>query len=374
VADHLDLLIFNWQDRHHPQTGGAETHLHEVFGRLAARGHRVTVIASAWDGAPPRETVDGMDVHRTGSRLSYPWAARRYYKRVFGGRKFDLVVEDLNKVPLATPLWVREPIVLLVHHLFGVSAFSAASPLVAATTMLLERTLLPMYARCPIVAVSRSSAIEVQRRTHRAGEVLVIHNGIEIAEPLEARPHLYNDGTDPLFVYLGRLQRYKRVDLPIRAIARLADEDVPARLVVAGRGPEERRLRALAEELGVASRVIFRGFVSEEEKAKLLESARANVITSVKEGWGMSILDAGLLGTTTIASDSPGLRDAVRNDITGVLVPHGDVAALSVAMRRMAIEPMYAAELGEAARAHAHTFTWDAAADAFEAVLRSTPH
>ena len=370
MPDRLDLLIFNWQDRHHPQTGGAETHLHEVFGRLVARGHRVTVIASSWEGALPRETVDGLDIHRVGSRLSYPLAARRYYKRAFSDRRFDLVVEDLNKVPLATPLWVREPLVLLVHHLFGVSAFSAASPIVAATTMLLERTLLPMYGRFPIVAVSRSSAVEVQRRTHHNGEVQVIHNGIEIAEPLEEKPHVFTDGSDPLFLYLGRLQRYKRVDLPIRAIAKLADEGVAARLVVAGRGPEERRLRDLAEQLGVASRVDFRGFVSEEEKAKLLEGARANVITSVKEGWGMSILDAGLLGTTTIASDSPGLRDAVRHDVTGILVPHEDVDALTAAMRRMALEPLYATQLGEAARVHAHTFTWDAAADAFEELLR----
>jgi glycosyltransferase involved in cell wall biosynthesis len=311
-----------------------------------------------------------MDVHRTGTRWTYPWAARRYYDRVFDGRRFDLAIEDLNKIPLATPLWVREPLLLLVHHLFGASAFAAASPLIAATTILLERTLLPMYAPYPIVAVSRSSAVEVRRRTHRPNEVQVIHNGIEIGETQHEIPHVVDDGTEPFFLYLGRLQRYKRVDLPIRALARLVEERVPARLVIAGRGAEEHRLRALATTLGVADRVSFLGFVTEDEKAELLGRARANVITSVKEGWGMSILDAGLRGTTTIASDSPGLRDAIRPDVTGVLVPHGDVEAITTAMRRMAREPVYAAQLGDAARVHAHSFTWDAAADAFEALLR----
>lgn len=312
-----------------------------------------------------------MDVHRTGNRLTYPWAARQHYRSAFHGRRFDIVVEDLNKIPLATPLWVREPLVLLVHHLFGASAFAAASPVIAATTMLLERTLLPLYAPYPTVAVSQSSATEVQHYTRRDDAVQVIHNGIEIQSSLHDMPHLVvDDGSAPMFLYLGRLQRYKRVDLPIRALARLAQDHVSARLVVAGRGPEERNLRALAESLGVADRVDFRGFVSEAEKTDLLERARANVITSVKEGWGMSILDAGLLGTTTIASDSPGLCDAVRRNVTGVLVPHGDIDALTVAMRRMALEPLYAAELGAAAHTHARTFTWDAAADAFETLLR----
>ncbi|MEP7001169.1 MAG: glycosyltransferase family 4 protein [bacterium] len=372
MPNHLDLLVFNWQDRLHPQAGGAETNLHQVFGRLATRGHHVTVVASSWRGALPHETLDGLEIHRCGNRITYPIAARSFYRNALMQRSFDVVVEDLNKVPIATPKWVREPVVLLVHHLFGSTAFDAASPFVAMATVLLERTLLPLYANCPIIAVSDSSAREVRERTHHDAAVHVIHNGV--AQDQAAIPHVEDapaNSNDALFVYVGRLQRYKRVDLPICALAQLTGDNIAARLIIAGRGPEEHRLRKLAKELGIGDRVEFRGFVSEPERITLMSRALANVMTSLKEGWGMSILDAGVLGTPTIASDSPGLRDAIRHGQTGLLVPHGDVPALTLAMRTLATNRAGAERLGIAARAYARHFTWERAADAFEIVLEA---
>ncbi|MEO8620477.1 MAG: glycosyltransferase family 4 protein [bacterium] len=332
----------------------------------------MTVVTSSWPGSLPIETLDDVELHRCGNRITYPIAARSLYRTALMHRSFDVVVEDLNKVPIATPKWVRDPVVLLVHHLFGPTAFDAASPLVALATMLLERTLLPLYANCPIIAVSDSSAREVRERTHHDAPVHVIHNGV--AQDHATLPDLSVNAVhsnDAPFVYVGRLQRYKRVDLPIRALAQLTRDNVAARLVIAGRGPEEHRLRNLAKELGVADRVEFRGFVNESERITLMSRALANVITSLKEGWGMSILDAGVLGTPTIASDSPGLCDAVRHGQTGLLVPHGDVSALALAMRTLVTNRAVAERLGIAARAHARHFTWERAADAFEVVLEA---
>src|SRR5690606_2190883 len=152
----LKVLVMNWQDRLNPRAGGAETHLHEVFGRLAAWGHQVTLLVSGWPGAPQREVVDGMDVHRTGGRHTFSPAAPAYYRRHLRDLEFDVMVEDLNKVPLFTPLWGRHPLVLLVHHLFGATAFAEASVLFAAATWLLERPLGLLYRRVPAQAVSRS--------------------------------------------------------------------------------------------------------------------------------------------------------------------------------------------------------------------------
>jgi glycosyltransferase involved in cell wall biosynthesis len=363
VPTHLDLLVFNWQDRAHPSAGGAETNLHEIFGRLAARGHGVTVVSSAWPGAARREWLDGMDVHRVGDRWSYPFAARTHYRRVLRHQPIDLVIEDLNKVPIATPVWVREPVILLVHHLFGGSAFAAANPVVATITVALERLLLPFYARRPIVAVSESSAAEVRRQARHAAPVHVIHNGV--SQP-DADAGETARSADPLFLYVGRLQRYKGVDLCIRAIAQLVQTHPAARLVVVGRGPDEHRLRQLSGNLGIARHIEFLGFVSEAEKSTLMRRAWANVICSVKEGWGISILEAAREGTLSIASDSPGLRDAVRHDDTGLLVPHGDIEALTNAMRAIVDNSGLRLRLGRNARVHAAGFSWDRAATAFE--------
>ena len=81
----MRILLVNWQDRENPQAGGAEIHLHEIFGRIAGAGHAVTLLCSGWAGAPTRVTLDGMDVHRVGTRYTFPFLARKYFRRELAG-------------------------------------------------------------------------------------------------------------------------------------------------------------------------------------------------------------------------------------------------------------------------------------------------
>jgi glycosyltransferase involved in cell wall biosynthesis len=359
----VKLLVFNWQDLTNPQSGGAEVHLHEIFGRLAARGHRVSLLASGYPGAAARQAVDGMDVHRVGGRHSYTLAARPYYLHNLAGEGWDVVVEDLNKVPLYTPLWVRRPLVLLVHHLFGATAFREASAPFAAATWLMERPIPRVYRGVPVQAVSESTAGDLASRGLPRQGMRIIHNGVDVdffaPDPAVRRT------AQPTFVYVGRLKRYKRIDHAIQAIARLP----AARLVIAGRGGDEPRLRAEAERLGVRDRVEFAGFVTEERKRELLRSCWANVLPSPKEGWGIANMEAAACGTPSVASDSPGLRESVVHEQTGLLHPHGDIAAFASALARLATSPAEVARLGAGALAFSQNFTWDRAADLTESHL-----
>lgn len=366
----MRILLINWQDRLNPNAGGAETHLHQIFARLARRGHHVTLLASGWSGAETRAAVDGIEVHRAGSRYTFSVAAPRYHREHLRNEAFDVAVEALNKVPVFSPRWVAAPVALVVHHLFGTTAFREASPLVAALTWLLERPLPRVYRHVPVHAISRSTAADLVSRGFRREAIEVIHPGIDLG--------FFSPGTpadrlpEPTFLYLGRLKRYKGVDLVIRALARLVDEGVPARLVIAGKGEWAEHLRALAGRLGVGGRVEFPGFVTEERKRELLRSAWANVFTSPKEGWGITNLEAAACGTATIASDSPGLRESVVDGVTGSLVPHGDVAALTAALKRAATDPGWVERTGAAAREFSLTFTWDRASDETERHLERT--
>lgn len=363
----MKLLVVNWQDRLDPAAGGAETHLHAIFGRLAARGHAVTLLVSRPAGSPARAEVDGMEVHRAGGRYTFNVAAPLYYRRRLSDREFDVMVEDLNKVPLLAPLWARHPLALLVHHLFGATAFQEASAPLAAATWLLERPLGPLYRDVPTMAVSRSTARDLGDRGLAEERIAVIPNGVELATLAPAPPG--ERFPAPTLLYLGRLKRYKRVDLPIRAVAALRTAGVDARLVVAGTGDDEPRLRRLVDELGLGDRVEFRGFVSDAEKIDLFRRAWVHVLTSPKEGWGITVIEAAACGTPTIASDSPGLRDSVVEGETGFLVPHGDVAALAERVRLLVGDAGLRERLGRKARAFAERFTWDRAADETESFL-----
>ena len=356
----MKLLVLNWQDRTNPQGGGAEVHLHEIFGRLAARGHRVSLLASGYDGAAPRAELDGMDVHRVGGRHSYTLAARPYYQRHLAGEGWDVVIEDLNKVPLYTPLWVRRPLILLVHHLFGATAFREASLPFAAATWLMERPIGPVYRRVPVQAVSESTADDLAARGLPRAAMRVIHNGVDVQ--FYAPDAAVARTPRPTFLYVGRLKRYKRIDHAIEAVARVPG----ARLRIAGRGDDEPRLRAAVERLGVTDRVEFLGFVTEEAKRNLLRSSWANVLPSPKEGWGITNLEAAACGTPAVASDSPGLRESVVHGRTGLLHPHGDIDALAGALARLAQDPAEVERLGAGALEFSSGFTWDRAADRTE--------
>ena len=364
---HLRILVVNWQDRENPQAGGAETHLHEIFGRLAGRGHEVTLLASGWPGCAPSVELDGIDVRRTGGRHTFSLAAPRYYRRHLRAKPFDVVVEDLNKVPLFTPAWTRAPVALLVHHLFGATAFQEAALPVAAVTWLLELPVPRAFAGRPAVAVSQSTRADLVRRGMAPEAIEVIPNGVDLDAHAPA-PGL-GRFDEPTVLYLGRLKRYKRVDLIVRAVAELRARGVAARLLVAGKGDHLDALRALAAELGVADRVDFLGFVDEARKLDLFRRAWVHALTSPNEGWGISNLEAAACGTPTVSSDAPGLRESVVDGRTGFLVPHGDVATLADRIGVILADPQLRERLGRGARSFAEGFSWRASAEAMESFL-----
>lgn len=361
--------MVNWQDRRNPQAGGAEVHLHETFGRLAAAGHRVTLLVSGWRGASPRENLDGMDVWRAGRRHSFPVAVRGAYRRIRSEHSFDVVVENINKLPLLTPLWMEEPVVALVNHLFGATAFREASWPVASVVWSAERLIPSVYRKVPFHAVSESTAEDLVQRGIAREHIEVIPGGIDHA--LYRPDPSVERFPDPTFVYIGRLKRYKGLDVVFEALGHLDRRGLEARLLVAGTGDDRPRLQARARELGVETRVRFLGYVSEERKVELLRRAWATVYPSPREGWGLTNIEAAACGTPVVASDAPGLRESVLEDRTGFLVPHGDSTAWAERMARLCTDEACRDRLSGAAIEHAARYSWERTAHRTEAALRS---
>jgi len=362
----MRILVVNWQDRENPQGGGAETHLHETFGRLAARGHDVVVLCSGFAGAEPRTELDGMEIVRTGRRYTFSMHARRTFERELRGRHFDVIVEDLNKVPLFTPRWDAAPVVPLVHHLFGRTAFAEASFPVALATVLLERPIPRVFRGLPTVAVSESTKADLVRRGFDASQIEVIPNGIDLDTYTPGEPA---PTEEPTLLYMGRLKRYKGIDLVLRAVRALADRGVDVHFRVAGRGDDLERLAGLTRELDLQDRVDFLGFVEDPRKLELLRTSWIHVLTSPNEGWGIANIEAAACGTPTVASDAPGLRESVVDGETGLLVPHGDVEALANALQRLVGDAEERREMGVRAVDFASGYSWDSSADRWEALL-----
>jgi glycosyltransferase involved in cell wall biosynthesis len=353
----MRLLLLNWQDIENPLGGGAEIHLHEIFGRLAKGGHEVTLLCGGWKGCAPRARIDGIDVHRVGTRQTFALRVVGHYRRTFAREPFDLMVEDINKVPLYSPLWSAHRVAALVPHLFGATAFQALPAPVAACVWLAERPLSAVYHKVAFEAISESTRDDLVDRGIARDRIEVIYPGIDSAghtpDPAVRSP-------SPVFAYLGRLKKYKGVQHVIRAFAAMTWRE--AVLEIAGAGDYRSELERLVASLDLGSRVRFLGRISEPEKLALLRRAWGLVFASPKEGWGITNLEAAACATPVIASNSPGIRESIRDGETGFLVPHADTAAMAAALDRLAASRDLVERLGRDARTFAETFTWERAA------------
>ncbi len=352
----MRILVVNWQDRTNPLAGGAEVHLHEIFGRVAAAGHEVHLLCSGYRGARATDEVDGMRVHRVGSRYGFALAGRRAFRRLAGELAPDVVVEDVNKVPLNLPRAWPGPFVLLVPHLFGTTALRELPAPLGAVVWLAERPMPRVYARAGIHAISESTRQDLVARGFRPSAIRVILPGVDTAR-FAPDPSVPRE-REPTFLYVGRLKRYKQVDTAIHALRVLRD-GARARLWIAGTGDDRPRLERLARRAGVADAVTFLGWVGEERKLELYRRAWAVVLPSLKEGWGITNIEAAACGTPAVAADNSALRESVRDSESGYLVPTGEPDAWAAALGRLAADPGPLRErLSRGARAFAEPFSW----------------
>ena len=375
----MRVLVLNWFDWTHPLWGGAEVYLRETCTRLVQRGHDVTLIASVYDGSAPDQILDGVRVLRRGRFWTYhlelPWHVGRVTRNETGeptDQVWDVVLEYTNKVPLLSPMWAPAPVVAMAHHLWGTSIFTE-SPWPIAVVVWASEFILPVaYRKIPWVAVSESTSTDLVAYGIPRSCIAIATNGVEhhagFAVPVEASTTGHEG---PLrVVWVGRMRRYKRVDVLLRAFALLIVQIPNVQLDVIGDGPEAGSLADLAKGLNLGpSSVAFHGPVDETTKWELLTKASVLVQPSMKEGWGRTVLEAGIIGVPSVASDVPGLRDAVIHDRTGLLVPAGDVECLVDALILLLGDPLLRQRLGQEARRFAESHTWDRAADVLERVL-----
>ena len=359
------VLILNERDLRHPQMGGAEIHVHEIFGRLARRGFDVSMLCASFEGGLEREIVDDVEVRRVGGLPLYYARAAQACRRETRAGRFDVVVECLNKLPFYTPLYSASPVLVLTHHLFGATAFRQVSWPIAATVFCAEKLIPPLYRQWPFVTISESSADDLVARGIARDRITVSLCGVEPAavsvEPAELRPRRV--------AYIGRLEPYKRVDVMLRAMAQLEERFADAEILVIGRGSDRPRLEGVARELGIEGRTRFTGFVSDEERDALLAATRVCVCPSEKEGWGLTVIEANAVATPVVASDAPGLRDSVRDGETGYLAPFGDVAAFAGRIASLLGDDAKSLRMQGAAYEWSKRFDWDVAADEMAACL-----
>lgn len=313
----MKIVLFNWRCRAHPAKGGAEVFTEEILQRWAAYGHDVTLFSSAVDGFDDVSWANGIRHVRRGSRWTVYREAQRWWREIGAHEGIDLVIDEVNTRPFLCHQWVGStPHIVLMHQL-AKDVWNYEMPLPAALVgrHLLEPRWLRSLRYTPVMTVSDSSresmiAAGLQR-------IVVVPEGIDDAPVAEVT--VKNDR--PSVVFVGRMASNKRPDHAVAAveIARRLVPDLQLDLV--GEGPLRQKLAERGDH------VIAHGFVSAADKRRIVSKAHVQVVTSVREGWGLIVDEAALLGVPSIGYDVAGLRDSLRAAGGRIVAPRPEALA-----------------------------------------------
>jgi len=365
----VNILALNWQDISNPLAGGAEVHLEELLRRIVTRGHKVTLFCSGFDGAKAEENIEGVDIIRRGNRYNFNLIAPFYLRKLVRENKFDVLIEDINKIPFYTPFYLKIPTLVVIPHLFSTSVFKEINFLLGLYIYLSEKPLVGVYRGRKFNVISESTADDMIAKGVPADDVSVIHCGIDNSV------FSYEDSIkkyeEPTILYLGRIKKYKSIDHLIYAFDKVLKNIPKARLNIVGSGDYLSQLKELAGRLKIGDKVTFAGYVSVDKKVEYLRKSHVAVYPSMKEGWGLTNIEANACGTTVIAANSPGLRDSVKDGETGFLYQYGDISQLAEKLEKILLDKTVRTDLEEGGRGWAGRFSWDAAADSFLELLNS---
>ncbi len=364
----MKILAINWQDLKNPQAGGAEVHLQEILSRLVSYGHQVDLLCSNFPGGAKVDNVDGIKIYRHGARLNFNWVAPFVMRKLIKANNYNVVIEDINKIPFYSPLYQKLPTLTVIPHLFSDAVFKEINFVLGSYIFIAEKPVGWIYRNNRFMVISKSTAGEVERKGIPRGNIDVVECGID-KEIYRFDPQITKFET-PTILYVGRLKKYKSVETVIKALPAIREAIPDAQFIVVGQGDYQQTLMNLAVELGVQNSVIFKGFVSEEEKVGYLRKAHLSIYPSLKEGWGLTNIEANACGTAVLASRVPGLQDSVDENNSGLLFEYGDIEQISTLATKILSDDPLRKSLEMGGLRWAANFSWEKTARMTEDILK----
>ncbi|MDX8147366.1 glycosyltransferase family 4 protein [Lentzea sp. BCCO 10_0061] len=352
----------NWRDTRHPEGGGSERYVERIAEGLARLGYRVSIQCAGHDRAPSGDWVAGVRFRRRGNKFTVYLHALLAILR----SDADVIVDVQNGMPFFSRLVARCPVLVLVHHVHREQWHSALGPFFGRIGWWIESWLAPrLYRKCRYITVSNVTRDELGGLGVELRRTVVVPNGLDAPPAVTARRT-----EAPVLVAVSRLVPHKRLEHAIDLVARLRPQWPDLRLELVGEGPWKDVLRQHAIDRGVQDSVVIHGWVDEQAKHEILAGAWLHVCPSVKEGWGIVIMEAASHGVPTIAYRSAGgVAEAIVEHRTGLLAEDFDdfVRHAETLLRD---QPLRKA-MGAAGRERAQQFSWEESLDAFEGAVHS---
>ncbi len=321
----MRILIFNWRDPKNSKAGGAELVTHEHAKAWVEAGHSVTWFTSSFPGARRHESIDGVQFVRWGGERSVILLAPLFYFRRHTA--YDIVVDQIHGLPFFTPIFVRKPIVAFIHEV-AAEIWNTMYPFpINVFGRIIEPLFFPLYRRVPFWTDARATIGDLQNHGIQAAQCHAIPCpifNVAVSRLSRKEPH-------PTFLFVSRIVKMKGIEEVIRAFSLICHALPHARLWIVGAGDERyiARVKQLITSLGLGTNVMLLGYISESKKLSCMRRAHMLLHASVKEGWGLVVLEAASQGTPAVVYNVPGLSEVVKHGRTGIVVTDNTPRAMA---------------------------------------------
>jgi len=318
----MKILLLNWRDIRHPKSGGAEIITMQHAKGWVKRGHSVTWFTSSYSGATSEETIEGVHIIHTGGSLTVYALAPWYI--FWNSKKYDVIIDEVHGIPFFAKLFTNTPVVIFIHEIAGdIWDYMYTFP-INKIGKWLEAWMFTIYKKNRFWTIAQSTVEELVKRGIERKNCIAIPNQIIVNESEEKNNKIasYQKEKNPTYIFVSRVVKMKGIEEVIKAFSFILREQKEARLWIVGGGDVVylKELKNMMEEYQILSHVTFFGRVSEEKKMELMRKAHILLHASVKEGWGLVVMEAASVGTPSVVYNVPGLIDVVQGGKTGVIV------------------------------------------------------
>lgn len=335
------LLMITWRDIHSIFAGGAEVLTHGLLKKLT-KDYDITVLTSAFPNCKTTEIIDGIRYIRLGSKKhnyigKYNWRVylsvlKYWYKNIRNKTHYDVVIEQINNVPFFYFLYGSKNTIIFINQLTRENWFVQLPKTIAWIGFLfLEPFYLTLMRllKLNIITISNSTKNRLMEWKMLERNIHIITMGINL-KPLEkVQPKArFKDFTVLSF---GDVRPMKQTHHQLKAFE-IAKKSIPnLKLIIVGKlnGLYGVRILDHIDRSIYRNDIFYYSFVSEQKKAALMKRSHVILQTSTREGWGLTVTEANSKGTPAIVYNTDGLRDSVKNNITGLVCAKNTPSSLA---------------------------------------------
>lgn len=363
------ILLLSWRDYYNPKKGGAEVFDYEILSRLVKRGYSVTWFAPEFKNGALDETKDGIRYIRSGSFFSVHRKAISFYEK--NKSEYDIVLDELHGYPFFTNFYIDKPRATIIHEVAGSIWFSMMPFPISFIGFMFEKLYFKFLKSQLFICPSPSTRSDLMSEGIRRASIFIAKEGTNAKRVKDLSKIKKRNQV----AFIGGIRKMKGITTLLHAFALVLKQDPTMKLYLVGKLDHsyEKEYKMLTKSLQIEDSVVLTGYIDAAERDKIMAESKFLVSCSMKEGFGLIVVEANSMGTPAITFEVNGYKDIIRNQKTGYLVKDKTAQAFANTILIASNSSDYE-KIRAAAWTDSLQYNWDDSVVHFEQLITSVEH